>query len=42
VTVGTAVVLLPISYFAFRETLSPVNLAGLAVCAAGLWMVSLR
>ena len=42
VTVGTAVVLLPISYFAFRETLSPVNFAGLAVCAVGLWMVSLR
>ena len=35
-TVGTAAVLLPISYFAFRETLSAVHLAGLAVCAAGL------
>jgi len=35
-TVTVTPVLLPARYFAFRETLSLVNLAGLAVCAAGL------
>jgi hypothetical protein len=42
VTVETAAVFLPIRYFTFRETLSLVNLTGIAVCAAGLWRVSLR
>ncbi|OXE37050.1 MAG: hypothetical protein CGW95_03690 [Phenylobacterium zucineum] len=30
-----------ISYFAFRETLPSIDLAGLAVCPAGLWLASL-
>jgi hypothetical protein len=42
VTVETAAVFLPIRDFTFRETLSLVNLTGIAVCAAGLWRVSLR
>lgn len=42
VTVATAVMLVPIGLFAFREHLSLLNLSGLFLCCAGLWMMTIR
>lgn len=37
---AVAVILLPIGVMAFRETISPLNLLGVALCIAGLVLVN--
>jgi drug/metabolite transporter (DMT)-like permease len=39
---AAALVLLVIGVAAFRERLTPANLAGIALCVAGLWLVNRR
>ncbi len=39
INVAVAVVLIPIGLLFFRETLTPANVAGLALCVAGLWLL---
>ncbi len=38
--IALAVVLLFVGYFLFRETITPRQLIGVAVCAIGLWLVT--
>lgn len=42
VTVATAVLLVPVGLVAFRENLSALNMLGLLLCCAGLWLVTIR
>ena len=39
-SVALALLLLPAGLLFFRETLSPTRLLGVALCGAGLWLVS--
>jgi drug/metabolite transporter (DMT)-like permease len=39
INVAVAIVLIPIGLVFFRESLSPANVAGLALCLAGLWLL---
>ena len=39
VNVFVAALLVPIGLLLFRESLTPANVAGLALCAAGIWLL---
>jgi drug/metabolite transporter (DMT)-like permease len=39
VNVAAGVVLLPIAFLLFREQITPIRLAGVAVCLVGLWLL---
>lgn len=42
VTAATAVILLPVGWLMFRETLSVINLAGIVCCVLGLGLLAHR